>query len=197
MTKNKIKTIPLRRKREGRTDYRKRMLLLKSKKERIVIRKFSGNMIIQIITYNPNGDKVLITTSTKELKKYGWELNKGNIPSAYLAGYLCGIKAKKKKINEAIVDIGLQTPKKNGKIFAAVKGAIEAGLKINCPEEALPSIERINGKHIQDYFSLLSENKKENLKQFSNYSKNKIEIKDINNLIKNTKQNIDKEGAKI
>ena len=47
---------------------------------------------------------------------------------------------------KAIVDFGLQS--KADRLFALVKGAIDAGLEINCPEEAFPSEDRLSGKHI-------------------------------------------------
>ncbi len=192
--KNNRRTIQFRRKREGKTNYKKRINLLKARKERFVIRRFSGNMVLQLIKYDSVGDKILLTTSTKELQKFGWKFHKGNIPSAYLAGYLCGTKAKKMKIKEAILDIGLHKSQKGGRIFAAAKGAIDAGLNINCSEEVFPKEDRIKGTHIQTYHKKMEEEKES--KQFSNYKKSKIITEDIGKMIESIKQNIDKEGAK-
>ena len=69
MRKDKTRTIPHRRRREGRTNYKKRISLLKSRTTRVIIRRFNGNMLIQLINYAPEGDKVILTTSTQELKK--------------------------------------------------------------------------------------------------------------------------------
>jgi large subunit ribosomal protein L18 len=65
-------TVKYRRKREGRTDYKKRLALLKGKTNRLVIRKTNTKIILQIVNYEPEGDKVIITTTSSELKKLGW-----------------------------------------------------------------------------------------------------------------------------
>ena len=196
MRKDKTRTIPHRRRREGRTNYKKRISLLKSRTTRVIIRRFNGNMLIQLINYAPNGDNVILTTSTKELKKYDWKLNKGNIPSSYLVGYLCGKKAQNMKVKEAIVDLGLQIPNKKGRIFAAIKGLKDAGLNINCPEDAFPSEERLSGKHMESYFESNSKEKGDKT-QFSLYTKNKVVIKDISKMLDTIKEKIDKEGGKV
>ena len=60
---------------------------------------------------------------------------------------LLGTKSNKEPV---IIDFGLQTPVKGSRIFAVVKGAIDAGLKIKSSDEVMPSQERISGKHIDD-----------------------------------------------
>jgi large subunit ribosomal protein L18 len=166
--KNK-RTIPYRRRREGKTNYKKRLALLKSRKLRLVIRKFNKNIIAQIIEYHPEGDRVIASSHSNELEKYGWKFNKGNIPAAYLVGLLIGKKAKGK---EAILDLGLQSPVKGGRLYAALKGVIEGGLKINAEEKIFPKQERIEGKHI------------------TGYEKNKINDKDFEKQFKEAKENI-------
>ena len=144
MTRNKIITVPFRRKSKGKTNYKKRLGLLKSKTERIVIRKSNKNILAQIIRYADDGDHVVLQANSTELEKYGWKRNTGNLPAAYLVGYLLGKKAEGKTV---IVDFGLQS--KADRLFALVKGAIDAGLKINCPDEAFPNMDRLSGKHIK------------------------------------------------
>lgn len=144
-------TVRYRRKREGRTNYKKRLELLKGKTERLVIRKTNTQILLQLVQYSEEGDKVLITVQSKELQKKGWKHSCKNIPAAYLAGMLAANKAKAKGINEAIIDLGLQSPIKGSKMFAAVKGAIDAGLKIKANEEIFPKEERIKGEHISSY----------------------------------------------
>jgi len=174
MSRKSKKTIYYRRKREGKTNYKKRLALLKSGKLRLVIRKFNRNIIAQIIEYHPEGDKVIAGTHSNELKKYGWKLNNGNVPAAYLVGLLIGKKAKGK---EAILDLGLQSPVKGGRLYAVLKGAIDGGLKINADKETFPTQERIEGKHIADY----TRDMKDDLlkKQFSEYINNKIDVKNL------------------
>jgi len=144
-------TVRYRRKREGRTNYKKRLELLKGNKERLVIRRTNTQIIMQVVSYSENGDKVLLTVHSGELQKKGWKHSCKNTPAAYLTGMLTAKKAKAKGINSAIVDLGLQTPLKGSKVFAAVKGAIDAGLQINANEEIFPSEERIKGNHISGY----------------------------------------------
>lgn len=148
-----MKFIPYRRKREGRTNYRKRLTLLISGTHRIVIRKTNKNMIVQVVDYDDMGDKVIVTASSNELKKQGWSHATGNLPAAYLTGVLAARKSLKKGVKVAIVDLGLQNPSKGSRLFAAVKGAIDGGLEIKCSEEAFPKEERLKGTHISETVS--------------------------------------------
>src|SRR3989344_4828251 len=147
----KRRGLPYRRKQEGKTDYRQRMLLLKSGKPRLVVRKSLQNVYLQLIAYEADGDKVLLTASTQELQKeYGWTGARRNIPSAYLAGYLLAKKEKKANIKKATPDIGMQKAIKGSILFAAVKGAVDGGLHVSHDASIFPSEERIQGKHIKN-----------------------------------------------
>ena len=88
-----MRTIKRRRK-EGKTDYKKRLGLLKSKKPRIVFRRTNKYLIVQYIESKEAKDKVIITITSKNLLKYGWPENATgalkSIPAAYLIGYLIG-----------------------------------------------------------------------------------------------------------
>jgi large subunit ribosomal protein L18 len=59
------RTVPYRRKREGKTNYKKRLEYLKSKSTRLVIRKTNKHVIMQLVQYHPDGDHVLIGVSSK------------------------------------------------------------------------------------------------------------------------------------
>ena len=145
------KTIQLRRKREGRTDYNKRLNLLKSGLPRLVIRKSLRNVRAQIVEYHANGDRVLLTVDTHHLlKSYGLKKLRCNSSTAYLVGLLIGKKAVAKKVKQAILDIGLQHPVKNGIIFAALKGAVDAGMQIPHGKDIIPDEKRIKGEHLKD-----------------------------------------------
>jgi len=163
MAKNRNYTVKVKRKRELKTNYRKRILLLMSKKPRLIIRKSSNNIIIQIIEYHKSGDKILVSANSREIKKLGWTFHSGNIPSAYLTGYLLGKKANNSNnIKEAVLDIGLQRSIKGSVIYAALKGVIDSGINIPCKEDVFPSEERIKGLHTkkQDIDKTFSEVKK-------------------------------------
>ena len=60
-------------------------------------------------------------------------------------------KAKKASQDSAILDIGLNRATPGARVFAALKGAVEAGLAIPHGEEILPSDERVKGAHIAAY----------------------------------------------
>ena len=149
--KNKRRVIPFRRKREGKTNYKKRIQMLESGIPRLVIRKSLMNVTAQIISYDQKGDKVMAAACSKELRKYGWIYSGCNMPVAYLVGFLVGKKAKDKKINNVIADFGLNRPTKDSIFTAALKGAIDSGLNVPHDDAILPKADRIQGKHIADY----------------------------------------------
>lgn len=143
--------MPFRRKRQGKTNYKKRLALLKSNKPRLVIRRSLNNTYMQIVSYNPSGDKIVVSASSAELKKLGWNKHTGNLPSAYLTGLLLAKKAK--DVEEAILDMGLNNTVKGTRVFAALKGAKDGGLNIPLSDKVFPSEDRIAGKHISDEFT--------------------------------------------
>lgn len=143
--------MPFKRRRLCKTDYKRRLRLLISKKPRIVVRKSLKYIQAQIIEFDKKGDKAIASATSKELKKLGWNFSMDNLPSAYLVGMLIGKKALKKGIKEAILDSGLYPSKKGSRIYAVVKGAADAGLNIPVDKEMFPSEERIKGLHIANY----------------------------------------------
>jgi large subunit ribosomal protein L18 len=144
--------IKFKRRMERKTNYRKRLALLKSGKVRLVIRKSLSNISVQLVNFNPSGDQTVASAVSSELKKFGWTKT-GNIPAAYLTGLLAGKKAKEKNVKEAILDLGVQTSTKGSRIYAALKGVIDAGIDIPHSKDILPSEDRINGKHISEEIS--------------------------------------------
>ena len=139
-----------KRKMNGKTDYKHRLNLLKSGKLRLVIRKALNNILLQVVKYEPNGDKILTSVHSSSLKKYGWDLHRGNLPSAYLAGLLCGKLAKEKNVEETNLDLGLAKSVKGSVQYAAVKGFIDSGVKVPCSEDVFPNVDRIEGKNISE-----------------------------------------------
>jgi len=154
MTRGPRFHVKSRRRREGVTDYRRRLRLLKSKKIRVVIRKSLKNTQIQFVEYKENGDRVLATANSKELiDKYNWSYSTSNTPAAYLTGLIAGKRAKDKGINECVLDLGRNIPSNGSKIFASLKGVIDAG--IDCPygEEKIPNEDRLLGKNLDEKIS--------------------------------------------
>ncbi|MEM2956091.1 MAG: 50S ribosomal protein L18 [Candidatus Pacearchaeota archaeon] len=142
--KNLIK-VQFKRRRQFKTDYLARRRLLEAGKPRIVVRKTNRYIIIQLIESEEAQDRIICSTNSKELLKYGLQptFSIKNLSAAYLTGYLCALKALKKGVKEAILDIGLNKSTKGSKIYASVKGAIDAGLNIKCAEKMFPEEERI------------------------------------------------------
>jgi len=137
----------LKRKRNGRTNYKKRLSLLKSDQLRLVVRRTNTRVIVQLVKYEIAGDKIIASSSSSTLKKLGWKGSTNSIPAAYYAGFALGSSTKGKS---AILDIGLQSPHKGGKIYSAVKGAIDGGLKMSVPEVVFPPQEKIDGANLKN-----------------------------------------------
>lgn len=168
---------PFRRRKEGKTNYYRRLKLIKSKKLRLAIRASNNHVTVQIISSNVGGDKILASAHSKELiTKYGWKANSGNVPAAYLTGYLLGLRAKKENINQAIFD--LSDFYHRNRVLSACKGVIDTGMEIPYREEFFPeSLEkRIKGSHIEDFAKKLKNEDPEKYEMaFSGYlKKNKI-----------------------
>lgn len=137
-----------RRRRESKTDYSARLKLLTSELPRMVIRKSIKYIRVQIIDYEVEGDKTVAAVSSGDLVGMGWKFSCANTPAAYLTGLLLGKVAKEKKIKKAVLDMGLYPSVKGSKMYAVVKGAIDAGLEVSCDESVLPAEDRIKGEHI-------------------------------------------------
>ena len=91
------KALDFRRRREALTDYKRRLALVKSGMDRVVVRKTNKRIIGQIIRFNEKGDVVLSSADSNELRKaYGWP-SRRNKSTAYLTGLLLAKKAKVKR----------------------------------------------------------------------------------------------------
>ena len=143
--------MPFKRRYKKKTNYRRRLALLLSGKPRLVVRRSLNHMMAQVVKYERDGDKVLASATTKELEKFGWKGSTSNIPASYLLGLLIGKKAVKAKVKEVVLDMGLQNNQAGSRIYATLKGAVDAGLKIPHSEDIYPSEERIKGDHIANY----------------------------------------------
>lgn len=144
--------VPRRRRREGKTNYYKRYRMIKSGNDvRLVVRLTNEYVIAQIIKFAARGDITLTGLHSKSLFKIGWKGDMNNTPAAYLTGLLLCLNAKKLGINYAVPDIGLHRPTKGGRVFAVIKGCIDAGIEVPASEEVLPSDDRIRGEHIARY----------------------------------------------
>lgn len=147
MTESINTEMPFHRRKDQKTDYEQRLDLVKSGKPRLVVRTSNRNTRVHVSSYSPEGDENEAQTISKELEEHGWEHNTGNIPAAYLTGFLAGSRAEH---GEAILDLGLRKDKRGGRVFAAVQGARDAGLEVPAGEDAIPDESRMVGEHIEE-----------------------------------------------
>lgn len=141
--------VPFRRRREGKTDYRVRLRLLKGGKPRAVVRLTDRRIRVSLVAYDPTGDRVLAAADSRELG--GIEFPAGSLastPAAYLTAYLAGLRAKARGAESAVLDAGLRHPTQGGRISAALKGLLDAGLAIPHGEGGFPTNDRLNGTHL-------------------------------------------------
>ncbi|GBF09680.1 50S ribosomal protein L18 [Aeropyrum pernix] len=163
--------VPLRRRREGKTNYYRRFRLVKSGKPRMAVRISNEYLWVQFLEARIEGDRVIAAAHSRELiKKFGWKGDGNNTCAAYLTGYLAGLRALEKGVREAVLDVGLHKPAKGSRVFAALKGALDAGVEIPHSDEILPGDERVRCEHIARWAEALKEENAELYqRQFSRY----------------------------
>lgn len=155
---------PRRRRLEAKTDYKARLALLKSEKPRLVIRKTNRYIIAQIIASDTAQDKVVAGMNSNVLLSKGLpKESAGSLKSlgaAYLTGFLLGKKALEAGIKNAILDAGMHIHVKNSRIYAALKGVVDAGLNVPHNPEVLPQMESIKSEKISKIFDKIVGEKK-------------------------------------
>ncbi|MEB3779371.1 MAG: 50S ribosomal protein L18 [Desulfurococcales archaeon] len=173
--------VPLRRRREGKTNYYKRFKLVISGKPRLVVRRTNEYYWVQVIEARIEGDRILAAAHSRELAKhYGWLGDYNNTSAAYLTGLLAGYRALLAGVEEAVLDIGLQAPVRGSRVFAALKGALDAGLRVPHSEEILPDVERIRGEHVAEWARKLAEEDPEKYNRlFSRYLSRGLRPEDL------------------
>lgn len=183
--------VAFKRRREGKTNYGARLKLIGLDKHRLVVRVTGNHTIAQIVDVQIEGDQTLVSAHSQELKNMGWLASGKNTSAAYLTGYLCGRKAIKEGITEAVLDMGLATSTKGSRVYAVLKGAIDAGLEVPHNDVILPSEDRITGEHISQYAESLD--KAEMEKKFSQYIQKGLSPKDLPDHFQSIKEKIEKE----
>ncbi|OIO21706.1 hypothetical protein AUJ17_02050 [Candidatus Micrarchaeota archaeon CG1_02_47_40] len=159
--------VKYRRRRKNLTDFSRRLELVKSGIPRLVVRKTNRGVIVQLLEFGGIGDKVIASVHSRDLLKFGWQPRR-NLPSAYLSGLLCAKKSAAKGGSKFCADIGLQSAK-GSLVFAAIKGAIDGGLKSAFSSEALLK-KPIDGSPTSKYAAMLKEKSPEKYKRlFSDY----------------------------
>jgi len=140
-----------RRRRENKTDYKSRRILLTSGLPRIVVRRTNKYFILQAVESHEAQDKVIATITSKDLLKNGWDSKMEGSLKSIPAGYLTGLSfAKKLGKGKYIMDLGMTRTLKGSRIFSVVKGLVDGGLDIPVNEVVFPSEERLSGEHLKD-----------------------------------------------
>jgi len=179
--------VAFRRRRSQLTNYAKRLALVKSMLPRMVVRKSNKGIKVQFVSFAPKGDTVIASAHSSLLSKYKW-MPKRNSPTAYLTGLLCARLAMKKGVKDFVLDIGLQTPSRGSVVFAALKGALDAGL--TTPHDArMIDDKRIAGEHISA-FAKASKAAGTYDKLFAEYKKAGLDAEKIGELFATAKQQI-------
>lgn len=137
-----------RRRKENKTDYKARRIMLTSGLPRIVVRITNKYFILQAVESHEAQDKVLVTVTSKDLLKNGWSDKKKGSLKSIPAGYLTGIlMAKKLGKGKYIMDFGMARTLYGGRVFSVLAGLVEGGLDIPCNEKVFPTKERLAGEH--------------------------------------------------
>ncbi|KAL6854101.1 hypothetical protein J3F83DRAFT_755370 [Trichoderma novae-zelandiae] len=164
-----------KRRREGKTDYyaRKRLITqAKNKynapKYRLVVRFTNKDIIMQIVSSEISGDKVLVAAYAHELKAYGISHGLTNWAAAYATGLLIARRVLVKlgldkdfvgveeadgeftlteaaetdngerRPFKAFLDVGLARTSTGARVFGALKGASDGGILVPHSEKRFP-----------------------------------------------------------
>jgi large subunit ribosomal protein L18 len=170
-----------RRRSTSLTNYKKRITMLKSGIDRVVVRRSNRGITAQVVRFDLKGDKILSSAYSRELKAFGWA-PKANIPTAYLTGFLLAQKAKGAGIEKCILDIGLYKPIKSSVVFSAAKGAMDNGMPLQGSIEV--DEKRLSGSHIGEYA------KSAKGEVFSAYKKEGFDVSKISESFEEAKKRI-------
>jgi len=141
--------VHFRRRREGKTDYRVRLRLLKSGVPRAVVRFSDRRVRVAIMQFDPVGDRVVAAAESAELGRLGFpSASLSSTPAAYLTAYLAGLRSKSAGAESVVLDAGIRHPTEGGRLSAALKGLLDAGVEVPHGEGVFPSAERLNGAHL-------------------------------------------------
>eukprot|EP00917_Polyrhabdina_sp_WS-2016_P002478 GHVP01005297.1.p1 GENE.GHVP01005297.1~~GHVP01005297.1.p1 ORF type:complete len:291 (-),score=70.89 GHVP01005297.1:735-1607(-) len=144
-----------RRRRECKTNYRRRAKLIIQKKNlydtpkyRLVVRIAGKQIVAQCVYSKISGDVVVASARSSELKNYGITFGLTNYAASYCVGLLCARRAIKefgakvevfapkndddarKECPEVVLDVGLRTTTLGARVFSIMRGAFDGGLRI-------------------------------------------------------------------
>lgn len=148
MARSGPRPIPHRREREGKTDYRQRRKLLKGRLPLAVFRKSNRYITLQIVAFDPRGDRTLAAAHSAELRGAGFQGGAKSATAAYLAGHLLALRARSRGVERAVLHLGRHASTPGSRLYAALRGAREGGLDIPASEEILPGDDRLDGEAV-------------------------------------------------
>ena len=136
---------------------------------RAIVRVSNTQVVCQLAQFDPEGDRIVASVSGSNLTTYGWPAGAStkSIPACYVAGYALGKSALSAGHDSAILDIGLAASSPGNRIFAALKGMVDAGLEVPHGDNVLPSEARINGVHIDESLAAAVEAAKKAIEEAS------------------------------
>ncbi len=149
----KIKYIQIpRRRREGKTDYRKRKGIVVGRENFVTVSTSSKYVYSQVHKATLSGDITLGSASSSELQgKFGWKGSAKNLPASYLTGFLLGRRCLEKKLSNLVFYSGVGRFVHGSRISSLLKGLRDAGVEIVVSESIFPNDGRVKGEHIRDY----------------------------------------------
>ncbi len=153
MAHGKNQRLRYKRRRNGETDYRRRMRMLRGGSVRAVVRVSNTQTICQLVDYQSAGDEILVSIDGRTLvDKFKWPMDasRKSVPASYLTGFAMGKAALAAGHDEAVLDIGLAASSSGNRAFSALKGMVDAGLEIPHGEDVLPDDNRVSGAHIDE-----------------------------------------------
>ena len=184
-------SLPFRRRREERTDYKLRRSLLTSGRPRAVVRLTNKYVYVQVTEAKPAGDYVKASASSRDLVKLGWKGGTGNLPAAYLTGELAGRRAVANGVREALLDIGLKSSSKGSKLYAVLKGLVDSGLQVPHSPNNLPTDDRLAGDHVSTYAKSLSTQAADEYKKtFSGYLSRGLRPEELSSHFKQIREQV-------
>jgi large subunit ribosomal protein L18 len=120
--------------------------MLMGKRDFITVNITNENTQVQVLKPGMTGDRVIASAHSRYLLEKGWKGSRKSVSAAYLTGYLAGKKAIGKGAKDAILYTG--TRKYTQRVAAALKGVVDAGVKVPADLETFPPADRINGDHL-------------------------------------------------
>lgn len=149
-----MKIIAKRRRLENKTDYLNRRRLLEGGKPRVVVRKTNKYIILQYVESREAQDKVINSVVSSELLNHGWPADKAGSLKSLAAAYLTGILFAKtvKSTKDVVLDMGLLRNTPGSRIYAALKGMVDGGMKIRHDAKIFPDEKRIKSENTKAFF---------------------------------------------